>query len=71
MQFRLAVLEDGGDVVNSVMRLRHRNDDQQKMTNEHQICMFAESSSEHQQMPYRPTGRLMEALRRLDRLKLP
>ena len=48
MQFRIhgwilspAVLEDGSDVVRSVMRLRHRNDDQQnKKTNEQQRCFL-------------------------------
>ena len=33
-----AVLEDGSAVVRSAMRSRHRNDDQQRRTNEQPIC---------------------------------
>ena len=76
MQFRIplwilspAVLEDGSDVVRSVVRLKHRNDNQQKKKKKkQQICFFDNSPSEQQKKTIRPTGRLMEALRRLDRL---
>ena len=68
MQFRIpgwilspAVLEDGSDVVRSVMRLRHRNDDQQnKKTNEQTRC-FLPNHQVNTKKTNLPTGRLMEA----------